>query len=278
MTVVMYLNNFIGTSKNYGRAGAVSAIMFVICAVLCVVIMRTTRGDERTQAQARESGEGCEGRQSGRSQATMKVQPKTKDQQTAAHAVLTARRIVAYAVLILLCALCLFFFYVLIINATRPHADIQEGLLVPAGFVDVAVQQLHAGDKQREHPDSLRYAQFAHHFRHDGDSCVLLLRADGVRHSCVPLLKGRTLALTFILLIMTMPTQASALGFVQLVGKMNLKDSLLPLFLPSIASPAVSLLHDQYMQASLPLEVIEAARIDGSSEFGTFNRICSADD
>ena len=40
------------------------------------------------------------------SQATMKVQPKTKDQQTGAHAVLTARRIVAYAVLILLCALC----------------------------------------------------------------------------------------------------------------------------------------------------------------------------
>ena len=46
MTVVMYLNNFIGTSKNYGRAGAVSAIMFDICAVLCVVIMRTTRGDD----------------------------------------------------------------------------------------------------------------------------------------------------------------------------------------------------------------------------------------
>ena len=46
MPVVMYLNNFIGTSKNYGRAGAVSAIMFVICAVLCVVIMRTTRGDD----------------------------------------------------------------------------------------------------------------------------------------------------------------------------------------------------------------------------------------
>ena len=61
------------------------------------------------------------------SQAMMKVQPKTKDQQTGAHAVLTARRIVAYAVLILLCALCLFFFYVLIINATRPHADIQKG-------------------------------------------------------------------------------------------------------------------------------------------------------
>lgn len=72
---------------------------------------------------------------------------------------------------------------------------------------------------------------------------------------------------------MTMPTQVSALGFVQLMGKMNLKDSLLPLFLPSIASPAVFYFMHQYMQASLPLEVIEAARIDGSSEFGTFNRI-----
>lgn len=101
--------------------------MFVICAVLCVVIMRTTRGDDERKPKPRESGEGCEGRQSGMSQATMKVQPKTKDQQTGAHAALTARRIVAYAVLILLCALCLFFFYVLIINATRPHADIQKG-------------------------------------------------------------------------------------------------------------------------------------------------------
>ena len=77
------------------------------------------------------------------SQATMKVQPKTKDQQTGAHAVLTARRIVAYAVLILLCALCLFFFYV----RNPPARGYPEGLLVPAGFVDVAVQQLHAGDK-----------------------------------------------------------------------------------------------------------------------------------
>ena len=29
----------------------------------------------------------------------------------------------------------------------------------------------------------------------------------------------------------------------------------------------------QYMKASLPIEIIEAARIDGSGEFSTFNRI-----
>ena len=37
------------------------------------------------------------------------------------------RTIVAYLVLILLSFLCLFFFYILIINATRSHADLQKG-------------------------------------------------------------------------------------------------------------------------------------------------------
>lgn len=32
-----------------------------------------------------------------------------------------------YATLILLTFLCLFFFYILIINATRSHADLQKG-------------------------------------------------------------------------------------------------------------------------------------------------------
>lgn len=48
---------------------------------------------------------------------------------------------------------------------------------------------------------------------------------------------------------------------------------LLPLIIPSIASPAVFYFMHSYMQSSLPRELIEAARIDGSREFGTFNRI-----
>ena len=195
------------------------------------------------------------------SQATMKVQPKTKDQQTGAHAVLTARRIVAYAVLILLCALCLFFFYVLIINATRPHADIQKGFsFLPGSWTSLCnnfTQVINNANipiisgMRNSLIVSAMTAIFACYFS--------ALTAFGIH---AYRFKGRALALTFILLIMTMPTQVSALGFVQLMGKMNLKDSLLPLFLPSIASPAV--FYFMY---------IEAARIDGSSEFGTFNRI-----
>ena len=35
--------------------------------------------------------------------------------------------VIAHLVLILLSFLCLFFFYILIINATRSHADLQKG-------------------------------------------------------------------------------------------------------------------------------------------------------
>ena len=37
------------------------------------------------------------------------------------------RSIVAHLVLIILSIMCLFFFYILIINATRSHADLQKG-------------------------------------------------------------------------------------------------------------------------------------------------------
>ena len=41
----------------------------------------------------------------------------------------------------------------------------------------------------------------------------------------------------FILMIMMIPTQVTALGFVQLVGKMHLEDSFIPLIVPTIAAP-----------------------------------------
>lgn len=45
-TVIMYLNNHM-YSKNYGMAGAVSTVLFIICAVLCVVILKTLNRKEK---------------------------------------------------------------------------------------------------------------------------------------------------------------------------------------------------------------------------------------
>ena len=74
-------------------------------------------------------------------------------------------------------------------------------------------------------------------------------------------------------MIMMIPTQVTALGFLQLVGKMKLDDSFIPLIIPSIAAPVTFFYMKQYMESALPLSLIEAARIDGSGEFRTFNSI-----
>ena len=54
---------------------------------------------------------------------------------------------------------------------------------------------------------------------------------------------------------------------------MGLKNSFIPLIIPSIAAPTVFFFMKQYLDASLPMEIVEAARIDGAGEFYTFNKI-----
>lgn len=51
------------------------------------------------------------------------------------------------------------------------------------------------------------------------------------------------------------------------------RKTILPQITPSIASPAVFYFMYSYLQSSLPLSLVEAARIDGSGEFRTFNSI-----
>ena len=47
MTLIMYLNNYLKTSKNYGMAGAISVIIFIITGLLSLVVYRSlTRKDD----------------------------------------------------------------------------------------------------------------------------------------------------------------------------------------------------------------------------------------
>ncbi len=85
--------------------------------------------------------------------------------------------------------------------------------------------------------------------------------------------KLKKVAFTFIMAILVMPTQVTAMGFLRLITKMGMYDSWAPLIIPPIASPAVFNFMYSYLQSSLPLSLVEAARIDGSNEFRTFNHI-----
>ena len=85
--------------------------------------------------------------------------------------------------------------------------------------------------------------------------------------------KGKNFLHKFILMVMMIPTQVAAVGFVQLVYQFNLNDTYWPLIIPTIAAPATYFYMKQYIEGALPLEVVEAARVDGSNEFRTFNTI-----
>lgn len=180
------------------------------------------------------------------------------------------RRGIAYLVLAFLTILCLFFFYVLLINATRAHTDIQKGFsAVPGKAFLVNFNNLMA-NKNLPVLKGIFNSLFV-----AAVSAVLTTYFSALTAYAIHVyeFKLKKAAFTFIMMIMTIPTQVSALGFVNLMRKMNLMDSFIPLILPAVAAPVVFFFMIQYMQSALPLEIVEAARIDGAGEFYTFNTI-----
>ena len=180
------------------------------------------------------------------------------------------RSIMAHIVLIILSFMCLFFFYILFINATRSHADLQKGFsALPGGYLFENLRNV-ANDGTFPMFKGILNSLFV-----SGCSAAIAtyfsaLTAYGLYAYDFKLKKA---AFTFIMAILVMPTQVTAMGFLRLVTNMGMYDSLVPLIIPSIASPAVFYFMYSYLQSSLPMSLVEAARIDGSGEFGTFNRI-----
>ena len=78
---------------------------------------------------------------------------------------------------------------------------------------------------------------------------------------------------SFILAIMMIPAQVTGIGFYQMMYRIGWVNSLWPLILPSIAAPAMVFFMRQYLLATLSLDIVNSARIDGAGEFYTFNRI-----
>jgi multiple sugar transport system permease protein len=77
----------------------------------------------------------------------------------------------------------------------------------------------------------------------------------------------------FVLFIIMVPSQLGIIGFYKLMVQINLIDTFVPLIMPSIVSASIVFFITQYYRIALPMEIIEAARIDGSKELGIFFRM-----
>jgi multiple sugar transport system permease protein len=78
---------------------------------------------------------------------------------------------------------------------------------------------------------------------------------------------------TVIMAVLMIPAQVTAIGFFQFIYKLGWINSFFPLILPAIAAPTTVFFMRQYMIPSLPMEILQSARIDGAGEFRIFNQI-----
>ncbi len=180
------------------------------------------------------------------------------------------RRAICYIVLILISAFCLFWFYILFINATRSNDELGRGFtLVPSThLVENFNNVFHSSiPVVRGMINSLIVATL---------TAVLSVYFSTMTAYAIHAyrFKGRKAIFTFILAIMMIPSQVTALGFINLMRDMHLTNSFIPLIIPSIAAPVTFFFMKQYMDSNLPGSLLEAARMDGAGEFMTFNRIC----
>lgn len=180
------------------------------------------------------------------------------------------RSILAHIVLLVLAFLCLFFFYILIVNATRSHSELQKGFSALPGthFLDNFKNVVNDGSfpMVRGILNSL--------FISAASAAICTYFSSLTAYGLYAYnFKLKKVAFTFIMAILVMPTQVTAMGFLRLITNMGMYDSWVPLIVPSIASPAVFYFMYSYLQSSLPISLVEAARIDGSGEFRTFNKI-----
>lgn len=192
------------------------------------------------------------------------------DQNRKAAIKLTIARILAYLFVAFFVILCLFFFYLLLISASKTNFQLQGKFSILPGSNLLVNLKNALNDTMINIPVGMMNS-----FIVAATSAVLTTYFSALTAYATHVydFKFKKIVTTFIIAVMMIPPQVSAAGFVQLAYKYGLTNKLWVLIIPSVAAPSIYFYMKQYLEATLPIEMVEASRIDGSSEFGTFNRI-----
>lgn len=186
------------------------------------------------------------------------------------HAALATRRFFVYLILAILTLLCIFPMWTLIVNMTRTKGQIN------AGFSFWFGSNLGANLKNVFNDGHLPVLKAL------GNSAivsvlssVLCVYFSALTAYAIQIyhFKGKEFIFKFILVIMMIPTTVSGVGLAQMLTKWGCTNMLWPLIIPAICSPVTFFYLKQYMESILPYEMIEAARVDGASEFRIFNQM-----
>lgn len=179
-------------------------------------------------------------------------------------------KIVVYVVCIFLAILSIMPFWIMIMNATRSTTEIQQHAisLLPSGYFlnNLKILLGKSFNPLSGFINSMIVSTGA-------TFCAVYFSTLTAYAIVVYDWKLKRPFFTFIMAVMMIPSQVVTIGFYQMIYKVGLVNSFLPLILPSIAAPSMVFFMRQYMSGALSLEIVQSARIDGAREFYIFNRI-----
>ncbi|MCI1721875.1 MAG: carbohydrate ABC transporter permease [Lachnospiraceae bacterium] len=180
------------------------------------------------------------------------------------------RKILIYAVSILLTLLSIMPFWIMIMNATRSTTEIQQHAisLIPSGYLmkNLAILLGKSFNPAVGFMNSLVISTGA-------TLCAVYFSTLTAYGLVVYEWRLKKIYFSFIMAIMMIPAQVTMIGFYQMCYRLHVTNNILMLILPAIASPAMVFFMRQYMYPSLSLEIVQSARIDGAGEFRIFNTI-----
>ena len=180
-----------------------------------------------------------------------------------------SKRSMIYVFCTFLSAMAIIPFWVMIVNATRTSAQIQNGVsLIPSSYLANNWNVL-----------ATKGFNVAIGFKNSAiiafGSTILsvyfsAMTAYGFK---VYQFKGNKFLYAVVMAIIMIPGQVTGTGFFMFMYQLGWVDNRLALIIPSIAAAATVFFFRQYLEANLQISLVEAARIDGCGEFRTFNSI-----
>lgn len=181
---------------------------------------------------------------------------------------------IIFAWMVILTIICLLPIYILLVNSTRSSVEIQNGFsLIPSGSFGQNFKTLTTSSQFKSSINMLYGYKNSAIITISATVLTVFFSALTCYGIHVYDFKLKEIAYTVILIVMMVPVQVTGAGFLSFMIKLNLHNTFWPLIIPAVAAPSVVFFMRSYMKSSFPLEIVEAARIDGSGEFGTFVKI-----
>ena len=176
------------------------------------------------------------------------------------------RLIPTYIFLAIVSFISVFPFYWMISAATNTSFDVAQGRILPGGNLAVNFQNLIGGQNL--------WGSMWNSFRYSISQTIIALFICSLAGFGFELYhdKKKDMVFTILLLAMMIPGVATMIPLFKMIAGMNLLNSAPGFILPAISTPFLIMMFRQNSR-NFPIDVMEAARIDGLTEFQIFFRM-----